>query len=122
MGLYNFQPRFVGPILAGTKRHTIRAPRKHPDRPGSTLHLYTGLRQRGARLLMRVPCTDVAAIEISADGTITLDGRPLRDDEAQELARRDGFAGVAEMLSFWGGRLPFAGQMIFWGGRDGRHR
>lgn len=114
MGLYNFQERFACPILAGTKRHTIRAPRKHPDRPGCTLHLYTGLRRKGARLLMIAPCTAVSEIEIAERGTIRLDGRDLRDDEAEELARRDGFAGLAEMLRFWAGRMPFRGHMIFW--------
>jgi hypothetical protein len=114
MGLYNFQPRFVDPILAGTKRHTIRAPRRHPDRPGSTLHLYTGLRRKGARLLKRVECTAVAEIAITEWGTIRVDGRCITEEEAEELARRDGFADLAEMLEHWRGRLPFVGHMIFW--------
>src|SRR3954463_15453697 len=114
MGLYNFRERFVNPILAGTKRHTIRARRHNPDRPGSTLHLYTGLRRKGARLLMRAPCTAVSEIEIAERGTIRLDGRDLRHDEGGELAGREGFAGLAEMLAFWDGRLPFVGHMIFW--------
>lgn len=50
MGLYNFQKRFVPFILSGAKTHTIRALRAHPDKPGDTLHLYTGLRQKGAKL------------------------------------------------------------------------
>lgn len=116
MGLYDFQGRFVAAIEAGTKRHTIRAPRKHPDRPGSTLHLYTGLRRKGARLLKRVECSLVQDIEITERGSILLDGQPLRDEESEELARRDGFADLAEMMGHWraSGRLPFRGQMIFW--------
>lgn len=117
MGLYNFQERFVPAIEAGTKRHTIRAPRKHPDRPGNTLHLYTGLRHKGARLLARVQCTAVAEITISRFGQIAIDGRPLTMVEAEQLARLDGFAGLAEMIAFWStpNRLPFRGQMIHWG-------
>ena len=53
MGLYNFQARFVPFILNGAKTHTIRAIRTNPDKPGNTLHLYTGLRQKGARLLLQ---------------------------------------------------------------------
>ncbi|HSY98538.1 MAG TPA: hypothetical protein VK788_03510 [Terriglobales bacterium] len=33
MGLYDFKQRFVKPILAGEKSHTIRAVRKYPDLP-----------------------------------------------------------------------------------------
>ena len=56
MGLYNFQRRFVPKILAGENTHTIRGVRANPDKPGNILHLYTGLRRKGATLLMRVPC------------------------------------------------------------------
>lgn len=58
MGLYNFQPRFVPRIEIGlfhpddprAKTHTIRAPRKggREDKPGNPMHLYCGLRQKGA--------------------------------------------------------------------------
>ena len=58
MGLYNFQPRFAPRIRAWdadpesplAKAHTIRAPRKggREDKPGDTMYLYTGLRQKGA--------------------------------------------------------------------------
>lgn len=54
MGLYNFQSRFVPFIIAGKKTHTIRAIRVHPDKPGNTLYLYTGLRTKKAKLLMCV--------------------------------------------------------------------
>lgn len=116
MGLYNFQARFVPLILAGTKRHTIRAPRVHPDRPGNTLHLYTGLRRPGARLLDRVRCTHVSDIAITADGRVMVDGRLLSAEECEFLARKDGFSSHAEMMRFWrdGGRLPFLGHMIHW--------
>jgi len=57
VGLYNFHPRFVPFIEIGlrdphnprAKTHTIRAPRAREDRPGSTMHLYVGLRRKGAR-------------------------------------------------------------------------
>lgn len=56
MGLYNFQPRFASRIRAWSadpespdaKAHTIRGPRKggREDKPGDTMYLYTGLRQK----------------------------------------------------------------------------
>jgi hypothetical protein len=117
MGLYNFQPRFVEPILSGRKRQTIRAPRKHPDRPGNTLHLYTGLRHPGARLLARPVCTAVERIVILQSGDVSIGGGFWLDRfELELLALRDGFASHSEMFMFWraAGRLPFEGQIIFW--------
>jgi hypothetical protein len=137
VGLYNFQKRFVPFILSGEKTHTIRATRAHPDKPGNTLHLYTGLRQRGpiiqklasgevvrekmAKLLMRVPCVKVEEIEIR-DGafgdenhaSVIIDGVTLDRGERETLARRDGFPNFEEMIQFWRGRLPFRGQIIHW--------
>lgn len=121
MGLYNFQERFVPKIMSGDKRHTIRATRANPDKPGNILHLYTGLRQKGAKLLMRVPCVKVEEIEIK-DGvffdehhaSIAIDGVKLDCSEREALARRDGFADLEEMIQFWRGRLPFKGHIIHW--------
>jgi len=123
MGLYNFQARFVPFILDGRKTHTIRSLRANPDKPGNTLHLYTGLRQKGARLLMRVPCVKVEDIEIweTQAGTsdqmytaVRINGCDLDSAEKAHLARRDGFSDFAEMISFWDGRLPFSGHVIHW--------
>jgi hypothetical protein len=122
MGLYNFQSRFVPFILAGEKTHTIRATRSNPDKPGNTLHLYTGLRHKGAQLLMRAPCLKVEEIEIDAcghecncDPFVSIDGVELSASERDALAKRDGFPdGFNQMLEFWAGRLPFKGQIIHW--------
>lgn len=121
MGLYNFKPRFVPKILSGEKTHTIRAVRSNPDKPGSTLHLYTGLRHKGARLLLRAPCVKVEEIEIDAcghecncDPFVAIDGVELGGSEREALAVRDGFDSFDEMLDFWAGRLPFKGHIIHW--------
>jgi hypothetical protein len=114
VGLYNFQPRFVPMILSGEKTHTIRSIRANPDKPGNILHLYTGLRHKGARLLMRVFCVKVEEIQISPMMYVSIDGHGLRADEEEQLARRDGFANFAEMMQFWAGRLPFRGHVVHW--------
>lgn len=116
MGLYNFKPRFAPFILDGRKTHTIRAERSHPDKPGNTLHLYTGLRTKKAKLLMRVPCVRVEEIVITdtALPRISIEGHLLNQDEEEALARRDGFKDFGEMLKFWEGRLPFKGHIIHW--------
>jgi hypothetical protein len=112
----------VPKILSGEKQHTIRAVRANPDKPGNTLHLYTGLRQKGARLLMRVPCVKVEEIEIWSHGRaweeprfyVRIDGNHLDESEREALAVRDGFSNFAEMMKFWDGRLPFRGHIIHW--------
>jgi hypothetical protein len=113
MGLYDFKPQFVAKILAGEKTHTIRATRANPDKPGNTLHLYTGLRQKGARLLMRVECTRVEEITIREE-YVCVDGVILHDDELELLCRRDGFPNSVEFMRFWEGRLPFTGHIYHW--------
>lgn len=121
MGLYNFKKQFVPLIESGEKTHTIRAIRKHPEKAGNTVHLYTGLRHKGARLLFRSTCVKVEEITIDAcghecncDGAIEINGVSLSKDECEALAKRDGFNDFNSMLDFWAGRLPFKGHVIHW--------
>ena len=124
MPALNFKPQFVPFILDGRKTHTIRATRKYPVKAGDTLYLYTGLRHKGAKLLMAVECVKAEQIEILAvaqrapstalNFMITISGQVLDVSEKEALARRDGFRDFAEMMSFWDGRLPFSGQIIHW--------
>lgn len=131
MGLYNFQARFVPFIRSGEKKHTIRAVRAHPDKPGNVLYLYTGLRTKEAKLIKRVECVKVETIEIhgyspTESGEVIIEGVTLSNDEREAFALRDGFqpsavakgrgqlTAWANMLFFWDGRLPFKGQIIHW--------
>lgn len=121
MGLYNFHARFVPFILDGRKTHTIRGTRAFQDVVGSTMHLYTGLRTKRAKLLMRAPCVRVEDIEFETEKRgldrivrVYINGQELTLDEREGLARRDGFPNFAEMMKFWKGRLPFTGHIIHW--------
>ncbi len=140
MGLYNFKSQFVPFIEDGSKTHTIRAERVHGDVPGRTMHLYTGLRHKGARLLFCAPCVRVDFIRIEQDhrvrigASVGFDDAPaiygegqrhggfvtLDAEEKNALAWRDGFrrngqAGAFDlMMEFWTGRLPFEGQIYHW--------
>lgn len=124
MGAYNFETRFVPDILADRKRHTIRARRKYPDKPGSTCHLFTGPRF-APRLLKRRRCVRVQNIEIyeRGDGSlgVLIDGIELRRSEKELLARSDGFPDFDAMSHYWletnrqnGGPLVFEGDLIHW--------
>jgi hypothetical protein len=120
MGLYNFKERFAPFVLDGTKRHTIRAKRKHPDKPGDMIHRYTGLRTKQAKLLGRSECVRVEEIRVSASQQVFVDGVELNADEKNALAYCDGFRSrgmphaFEEMMEFWEGRLPFVGDIIHW--------
>jgi hypothetical protein len=116
MALYNFHKRFVPKIESGEKTHTIRADRKDGRVPkrGEILHLYTGLRQKGARLLMRARCTRVERIVITSNAQILINGTRLDPSECDLLARRDGFKDYLDMMVFWNNRRPFSGNIIHW--------
>lgn len=129
MGLYNFKPQFAAHILSGRKMHTIRAERRHRDHKGSTMHLYTGLRQSGAKLLARVECVRVEPIFFEAANLDDAANPPMvvylgvdsienrhqsTGTELDSLAFFDGFDSFAEMESFWVGKLPFRGHVYHW--------
>lgn len=121
MPLLNFQKQFVPMVEDGSKRHTIRAMRKHPISAGQTLYLYTGLRRKGARLLKRVRCCRVQQISLSDDNgglRCSIDGETLSAEEARLLFWADGFRAGAnaelEAYLFWRSQLPFVGQIIHW--------
>ena len=120
MGAYNFQPRFVPFVRDGSKRHSIRAKRTRPDRPGNMLHLFTRQRTKQCELLGRSVCVKVEDTVISASHQVFVDGVELNADEKNALAYCDGFRslGVArafeQMMAFWNGRLPFHGDIIHW--------
>lgn len=119
--LLGFKKQFVPYILDGSKTHTIRAERKLRPKVGEICHCYTGLRQKGAKLLGRWKCVRVQKIEISHSSSgvfeVRLDGELLTVDEATALMRRDGFRGyapLAQAAEFWAGNLPFFGVIIHW--------
>jgi hypothetical protein len=123
MGIYNFKDQFVPDIEADRKRHTIRTKRKHPDKPGNLLYLYNRLRTKKSRRLKIRRCVKVQDIRIVTKVVLTttfffifIDDkhRPLNIDEAQQLARADGFKDFYTMMEFWEGRLPFHGDLIHW--------
>ncbi len=125
--LLNFKKQFQPLILDGSKTHSIRGERKDQKRPepGETLHLYTGLRQRGAEFILRAPCLRTESVNISRRGYleyISIARIELSFGEADTLAWRDGFrphgklvrGSFEEMMKFWKGRLPFRGWITYW--------
>ena len=119
MPLLNFQARFVDPIRAGIKHHTIRADRKVPIKVGDRLYLYCGLRHPGAYRILPEPvtCTSIQRIALTDwnnEIRATIDGIELGLDECERLAIADGFENWLAMAMFWNGRYPFYGHIIHW--------
>jgi|SRR6185437_13417874 len=124
--LLGFKKRFAPSVEDGSKTHTIRARRKRAPRVGEICHCYTGLRQKGARLLGRFECVRVQEIRIRVYRNrimIAIDGIWLSEDEVELFARSDGFQPVGETLSarsvmarYWSleGIHAFTGDLIHW--------
>lgn len=118
-----FQSRFAGPLQAGTKRQTIRPPRKRPIKVGERLSLrrWQGKAYRSSQVkIIDAECTGVFDILICATG-IRIGTGEFRTDVAwlDEFARGDGFSGWGEMRTFFASRfgygLPFEGTLIEFG-------
>lgn len=120
----NFKAQFADDVEDGTKRQTIR--QKARCKPGDTLQLYTGMRQKGCRLLGTAVCLSVTPIKINAtdmelDGRMLLAGHATRgdlEDRDDDFAQKDGFKGFTEMAEWFEktyGKLPFVGFVIKWG-------
>jgi hypothetical protein len=139
MSSYSFQPRFVEPIRAGTKRQTIRAARKNQvqhvgrhgghARVGEELQLYCRQRHPGGFLIMRARCVGVEAIDLiftgdDGCGTVRTGNQliiggdlPGPDTFLDGFARGDGFQSWDEMRQFWfetHGVDRFSGWLIRW--------
>jgi hypothetical protein len=121
--MLGFKARFEKKILSKEKRHSIRAKRKGRQwRVGDRCDCYVNPRQKSMRLLGRWRCVKLQDIRIEAKTHqattflfIWIDGQgPLTKDEAELLARADGFKDLYEMADFWSGRLPFHGDIIHW--------
>jgi hypothetical protein len=112
MVAYSFKARFAPPIIAGTKRQTIRADRRRHARPGEEVQLYTGMRTKSCRLIGRATCDSVVPIRldfmgwgaIEVGGHVGLTGAHHLDG----FARDDGFESWEELKQFWSVAHPVA--------------
>lgn len=128
----SFKGQFAGPIVAGTKRQTVRMQRKRPPRVGEMLQLYTAMRTKHCRKIVPdVSCTEVFLVLITVNenhperiASIAFHGDDmLLDHEIERFAVADGFSaseGVSArraMGNFWmrhHGPGEFIGHVIRW--------
>lgn len=112
--LLGYKPRFVDPILIGTKVHTMRKPRKVKPKIGETLHMYTGLRTAHCKLItkkeklisVQKAQVHIKRIKLKGNGytyqcAIKVDGKRLSPVEGVELIKFDGFKSTLDFCEFW---------------------
>lgn len=121
MVAYSFKSHFAPPILAGTKRQTIRADRKRHARAGEQLQLYTGMRTKHCQLIGRAECLSVwpVTLILREVHSVVLEGFREIYGDLDAFARADGFKDWAELAGFWAANHPgveiFDGVLIRWG-------
>jgi hypothetical protein len=121
MVAYSFKSHFAPKIIAGTKCQTIRADRKRHARPGEEMQLYTGMRTKQCRLIMRVTCESIAPVLLDFVVDKVLIERAGYYEVLYGLdifAYRDGFDSWADMRAFWrehhGALDQWRGVLITW--------
>lgn len=122
MVAYSFKKQFAEPILAGTKRQTIRAERKRHARPGEAVQLYTAMRTRHCKQIGIAVCTSVLDIQIEVEAGVIREmdtGVEIRTaPDLDDFARMDGFTDWQVMAAFWRDNHPdtpiFSGVLIRW--------
>ncbi|MGB3317482.1 MAG: hypothetical protein WBA75_00455 [Sphingopyxis granuli] len=134
MVAYSFKAQFAEPIVAGTKRQTVRGDRRRHARAGEAVQLYTAMRTKHCRKILTPDpiCVDVRAIEIGISASdpmiiaeCAIDGIRLSDEEIEAFAVADGFSGALadgfarrRMGEFWLQNHEwnaFKGVVIRWG-------
>jgi hypothetical protein len=126
MVAYSFQPRFVEPMCAGTKRQTIRAERRRHAQWNEKLQLYTGMRTKQCKLIGTARCRGVVPITLRMApapevGEVQFGDRIIcLMQDLDAFARLDGFADWWDMRRFWrdkhGGTVQWSGVLIRWDG------
>ena len=97
---------FKEKILSGEKRQTIRKMRQYPVKISEILHLYWKLRTKVCEKLGEGVCNETFMVLISRSTRILkvnmemTDCEFLTDEEADDLARRDGFRDQWEMRAW----------------------
>jgi hypothetical protein len=115
----SFQPQFEAPILAGTKRHTIRATPKRLPKIGEEFvgFIWTGKPYRSPqREFFKSTVERVCTVEIVADHLIFVNGGILSWADCCAFAAADGFQTPSHLGAWFQDNhgLPFTGILIEW--------
>lgn len=116
--LHNGQPTgFINEILTGNKIHTLRADPNNRWRPGNTIQHAVGVRTKDFRQFYSGTCKAVQTVEIKWYNSnyypdVKVDGRDLKHDEVDKLAKNDGFDSSVAFFDWF--NKDFTGKIIHW--------
>lgn len=109
---------FYQKILNGSKRQTIRPLRKKPIEVGDKLYLYWHLRRKDCEKLKEVYCNEEFLLQFD-DGFMIIGtdtskiNIALTNRQKNNLARKDGFKNMDEMLDWFYGKYDDVEERIF---------
>ena len=108
---------FKDKILDGSKRQTIRPLRKRPFKVGDKLQLYWHQRQKDCELLREETCKETFLIAFKGNVVIRIKEPQLNTVlgflEWVDLAKRDGFQGISELMMWFQFQYPRLDSMTF---------
>jgi hypothetical protein len=120
-----FKEQFVEPINLCSKIHTIRRDEHNRWKQGNRIQFATGVRTKNYKCFKRGTCIRTQAIEIKwhLDVDINkhplfeifIDGKKIKDEVIEELAKNDGFFNDIAFLNWeaWY-KKDFKGKIIHW--------
>lgn len=124
-----YKKRFVEPIKAGTKKHTVREDKHNRWRAGLTMHMATGIRSKYYNCFNQTHCTGTQPItmhmEKDDDGglsvlVIKVNGKRLDDTTINSFVVADGFKDLHDFKKWWLPELAvrpaytYTGKIIHW--------
>jgi|GEM_PF-6290795 len=108
--LLGFKKQFAPKILDGSKKFTIRNPRKVEPKLGEQLHMYTGLRNKSCEkitsehTLKSIQLLDLIILK-RPDGSgwmdVHVDGKEIEQIDFNRLISADGFDSIPDFVSYW---------------------
>ncbi len=118
--IFNFKKEFAADVESGKKLQTVRSLRAdgRVPRDGEIVKLFTGLRTKGARLLLTSTVLECFPIhmDLMYPRSIIANGVRLSKSAADDFARADGFANATEMFAWFGDHygMEFEGFCVKW--------
>ena len=114
--ILGFKPRFVAPILAGTKIHTIRDDPHNRWKAGRGIQIASGVRTKNYVQFYYGVCKSTQKIEIKYVDKfwvkILIDGKDLPTSRYELLAHNDGFNSIQDFYKWFD--KDFTGKIIHW--------